>query len=236
MKTFLKIIDSKIFVLASSFLMVILIALSLNFTVTGAFYSSGDGGGGASELQTFGKISLTDITLGVYDDEQISLSNVLPGEVVDVEFTIENNGTGDLYVRFQIEVVDNVTADPKVNLEFDAESGTGYTLGTAIVNSTTSNQMTYSVVPTGYTLQKFTKWDAGQGVFVDDWWYVRDVEMIGNQDTQTNDPAEALYMEVTFGDNMSNDYKDQGLGIRLNIDTVQSANNGTNAFDCTWSA
>lgn len=209
MKKILKIFNNKYVLIVCSLIMFILLIGSINLAVTGAWY--GGGTTVASEEASFGSIEINSVvnTIELTDSQSIALSDIMPGDEINVSFSLENTGTADMYVKFKFEIIDNVVL-------LDGESKV---------------TITYPDAPTGYTLIDF---DGNATDDVYDWWYVRNIELIGNLNVSTNDEAEEIDAIILIGQDMGNSYKDESLSFNLEVNFIQSANNGTDVFDCSW--
>jgi hypothetical protein len=105
-------------------ILTLLLVASLVMSMTGAWFTSSqtETNGG----MTFGTITLADIdeiftyTLGE-DSEDV----LMPGDEIEVEFTVENAGTADMWVRFALEIGGD--GDSMFAVGADDQTVTGYT-------------------------------------------------------------------------------------------------------------
>ena len=86
--------------LAIAVLTVLLVA-SLVMSMTGAWFTASDGT--TDEGHTFGTITLGSMNSSFsYTLGENSGDVIMPGDKIDIDFDVENTGTADMWVRFQL--------------------------------------------------------------------------------------------------------------------------------------
>jgi|LGOV01.1.fsa_nt_gb hypothetical protein len=211
-----KAINNKYFIVTTMFVVFVMAIVSINFAATGAFYT-GNVTGTESSI-SFGSLDLDPLvnTFVIKDAEGEALDTILPGDTLNVSFQIENTGTADMYLRFQLSIIDIVETANKVGIS-------------------------YPSAPAGYTIVDYDLVDppglaTAPNTGTPDLWYVRNISLIGNVDTQTNSPPESIDAQIIVSEDMSEEYEGvtNGLSFNLDVKVIQVANNGTSAFNCDW--
>jgi|LGVF01.2.fsa_nt_gb hypothetical protein len=181
--------------------------ISVTATFTGAFFNlAPDEDTGPVD---FGRIQLNNLSNNfeiVNPITQETLSTILPGDSFEVQFSIENAGTADMYVRFRPALIDTDPETPLDTSNFVIQNITAY----------------YTVGEENFSTNYVAKDFAGTV------YYVKDEPMIGNSVMSTNDPADNIVItyQFTAGDGTNeNDFKNASLQLDLAVHSVQYANN-----------
>ena len=217
----------------ASFLFIIMltVVLTTGFTLASFGATAND-----SDGLIFGDIALDDLAqhFSVKDASGNTLDLVAPGDDAKVNFNLQNTGTADIFIRFQL-ILTNETVDTSV-FTITVESATYVKTVEGVPQQFNAEYVLYDfnlgeIVPSGeYTGDPNT-------------WFVRRVGLIGNLDTLTNDPPDEVTLNIHFnGEEMDDTYKNAQIGLELYVETAQVANNGTQRdvtlpdYDVIWSA
>jgi len=198
------------------FVIMLTIVLTTGFTMATFGLNSSDG----DEL-SLGSIALDDIAqnFSVKDASGNTLSLVAPGDDAKVNFTLQNAGTADVFVRFQL-ILNHETVDTSV-----------FTITIESAKYTKTVEGTPQEFNAEYALYDFTANSlvpSNEYTGEPNTWFVRRVGLIGNLDTLTNDPPDEVTLNIHFnGDEMDDTYKNAQIGLNLYVQTVQVANNPT---------
>lgn len=131
--------------LAIAILTMLLVA-SLVMSMTGAWFTSTDGDSDTG--LSFGTVTLADIDAGfTFNVGEESIDVLMPGDTIDVDFTLENAGTADMWVRFKLEAngdgaaafTTGVKDQTVTGYTFKIEDGYFYKIAPALGGATDTN-------------------------------------------------------------------------------------------------
>lgn len=197
-----KFINSKVFFVTLNLLIVFLLGIVPNINTTGSWYTSTDGSTLAD--QTFGSIELGEIGASPITINKSEGDVVMPGDTVDVDFDVLNNGTADMWVRFQIKLYD--ASDDSEILTTDGD----YIFEEDLEDLNTDVSLDSSWVFNGNST-------AGG-----DYYYKNIVVANG-------DAKEDVIFTLTISDAVGDGLEDTSFYITLDVEAIQVANNGHGA-------
>jgi hypothetical protein len=196
---------SRILTTIASFLLVGILTALLTVNLTMAAF--GNNNATNDEGMIFGTVSVDEVSnsFTIKNTFEQIMTKASPGDTANIDFDLQNVGTADMHVRFKIVIEPR---PPKDQVD------------------TSIFELTYN--DTEYVQFNFDGYGGQPATGTPDYWFVRRIPLVGNLDTQTNDPPDPVNMTLSFPEEeMDNTYKNVELDIFLYVKTVQVANNGT---------
>ena len=221
--------NSRVITVIASFLLVGILTALLTVNLTMAAFGTIQIAG---KEYIFGNIILDDVSndFTIKNSLDELMTKVSPGDVANVEFSLQNVGLAAMFVRFKLVIEDRATEN-KVDTSIFS------------MNLESSNYFDgLAMQDVEYVLYDFDGHNGAVPTGTPDLWYVRRNYIIGAVPPVPSQEPDNIKMTIQFpGEEMDNSYKGAQLDFFLYVKAVQFANNGTQkdvtlpGYDLIWS-